>query len=445
MSEEETNDEAVQEEQVDETPADETDDQQDDAQDTAGETAEQEPEAQSDEQPAESESEEEANAATEAVPAAMRPVEPAYADEDLNEMVRRAIEPVSGDNPCGDNEDAASSVVSQIQTRGDGIHESLRDAFGSAIRDEDSNGFDLVSEGRDAEELAEQVVECLSSQCKSLVLASYLPQLLLICRGLPGFDAGLMVFREICLRYPDQRYPRDTDRLASFLRQGVYVGNDDKVTDNFKLFLYLAVTEPSKLPYALLRNARLRNADPSVEGRYSNDAAKSTPAFYVKLIGDLGGAIESAKTANEAIGEHLGDTLCEIVSFSFLESLERMLAIIENLATENCAGYPPPTEEEEAAAAAAAAGGDATAMAAVGEIATREQAIKMLGKIADFFHRTERHSPISYRVRETIRWCNMDLPELLQVLLDGDQSSLDEMQKRVGFNQNSTSNVDSEE
>ena len=74
-------------------------------------------------------------------------------------------------------------------------------------------------------------------------------------------------------------------------------------------------------------------------------------------------------------------------------------------------------------------------MAAVGEIATREQAIKMLGKIADFFHRTERHSPISYRVRETIRWCNMDLPELLQVLLDGDQGPLDEMQKRVGFKQ----------
>ena len=116
-----------------------------------------------------------------------------------------------------------------------------------------------------------------------------------------------------------------------------------------------------------------------------------------------------------------------------------MASIIRNLATENCPDYPPVEEGD-----AVAQDGDTPAPAAAaqpmtGEIVDRDQAIKMLIKIADFFYQTERHSPISYRIRDTVRWCKMDFPELLQLLLDGDESSLSEMQKRVGFNDPSQS------
>lgn len=367
---------------------------------------------------------------------ALDPVEPGYEDEELNEFIRRALAPISDEFPCGESESAASSVVSQIETTGDRIHESLRDAFGEAVRDENMSSFDMSSSGRDAVELAEQIVDCLADKCKSLVLASYLPHMLLIGHGLPGFAAGLDIFGELVKRYSAWIYPHDKDKLANFLRRGVYVGNDDKVTDNYKLFLYLPITESNSLAYALLRNSRLKSANPDVDSRYANHAANSSSSFYVKLIGDFDQAIESARNANSALAELLGDPLFEIVSYSFLESIERMRSIVNNLATENCPGYPPVEVEEAPAAEGAAAGAVAAAAAPAaipGEIANREQAIDMLRRIADFFYKTERHSPVSYRIRETIRWCKMDLPELLEELLSGDEGPLEELSKRVGY------------
>ena len=372
--------------------------------------------------------------------------EPSFEEDILNDHVRAALAPISDSYPCGESEDMASSVISQIETTGDGIHEALRNAFGEAVRDDSLSSFDMASVGRDADSLVDQIIECLSENCKSLVLASYLPHLMLIGYGPEGFDAGLTIVRELTTQYGDQVFPRDKERLGGFLRRGVYIGNDDKVTDNYKLFLYLAITEQESLPYALLRNAKLKGTGGGIEGSYSADAARSSASFYVKLIDNgLEKVIETAKETNQAFGEFLNDNTYELVSFTFIESLERMASIIRNLATENCADYPP-VEEEEAAGDDGSAPTVAVQQPMTGEIVDRDQAIKMLGKIADFFHRTERHSPISYRIRDTIRWCKMDFPELLQLLLDGDENSLSEMQKRVGFEDlNDSSSYDDDE
>jgi type VI secretion system protein ImpA len=360
--------------------------------------------------------------------------EPSFSNDILNDYIRTALAPIDGDNPCGESEDAASSVISQIETNGDGIHESLRLAFGEAVREDNLSSFDMASVGREADALVDQIIDCLGEKCKSLILASYLPHLMLIGYGTEGFDAGLTIVRELTIRFPNRIFPQDKERLGSFLRRGVYVGNDDKVTDNYKLFLYLAVTESENLPYALLRNAVLKGSGGGIEGRYAADASRSSVDFYVQLIDrGLDSIVENARQANQALGEYLGDPTFEIVSFTFIESLERMASILRNLATDNCADYPPVEEEETESEGAGPAAVAAPQAPMTGEIVDRDQAIKMLGKIADFFYKTERHSPISYRIRDTIKWCKMDFPELLQLLLDGDESSISEMQKRVGF------------
>ncbi|MEL7498856.1 MAG: type VI secretion system ImpA family N-terminal domain-containing protein [Planctomycetota bacterium] len=363
---------------------------------------------------------------------ALPEIEANFDDENLNDLIRRSLTPITDELPCGENEQAASSVISQIETTIDSIHESLRTGFSEAVRDDNSVGFDISSTGREAGELVEQIVECLEEQCKSTVLASYLPQLMLIEYGLPGFSAGLDVFRELLERFEGHVFPRDREKLMNFLRRGVFVGNDDKVTENFKLFLYQPITEIRRLPYALLRNSRIRGANTDVEGSYANDAASSSVEYYVKLIDDLNQLIESAKNANQKLGTMLEDPMFEIVSYSFVDSLERMSNIVTSLATDNCSGYPP-VEAEEGDEAESSTGAAPKAAAMTGEIVNREQAIDLLNRIADFFHQTERHSPVSYRIRETVRWCKMDLPELLQELLSDDQGPLDELGKRVGF------------
>jgi|GEM_PF-163343 len=53
-------------------------------------------------------------------------------------------------------------------------------------------------------------------------------------------------------------------------------------------------------------------------------------------------------------------------------------------------------------------------------LASREQAFKQLEDIAAFFRKTEPHSPISFLIEKAIRWGNMPLFELMQELINDD-------------------------
>ncbi|HMW72239.1 MAG TPA: type VI secretion system protein TssA, partial [Cellvibrionaceae bacterium] len=53
-------------------------------------------------------------------------------------------------------------------------------------------------------------------------------------------------------------------------------------------------------------------------------------------------------------------------------------------------------------------------------LANRDQAFKQLAEIAEFFRKTEPHSPISYMLEKAVRWGNMPLHELMQELISDD-------------------------
>ncbi|MCF2848419.1 hypothetical protein NH514_14315 [Pseudoalteromonas sp. ACER1] len=51
------------------------------------------------------------------------------------------------------------------------------------------------------------------------------------------------------------------------------------------------------------------------------------------------------------------------------------------------------------------------------QINSRENAINKLQEIAQFFRKTEPHSPMSYTIEQVIRWSELSLPELLNELI----------------------------
>ena len=52
-----------------------------------------------------------------------------------------------------------------------------------------------------------------------------------------------------------------------------------------------------------------------------------------------------------------------------------------------------------------------------GRIATREEALRVLDEAADFFRRTEPHSPLAYTLREAVRRGRLTWPELLEEIV----------------------------
>jgi type VI secretion system protein ImpA len=67
-----------------------------------------------------------------------------------------------------------------------------------------------------------------------------------------------------------------------------------------------------------------------------------------------------------------------------------------------------------------------------GKIQTRDDAFRALLMVADFFQHTEPHSPVSYALRQAVRWGQMPLPELLTELIP-DATVRDGLFRHVGI------------
>ena len=103
----------------------------------------------------------------------------------------------------------------------------------------------------------------------------------------------------------------------------------------------------------------------------------------------------------------------------FAEVLKRVFGVVKLVAGDRIA----------VKAAVAAADGDAPkasgggpAQAARPKEPTPETAISQLRELAEFFRRTEPHSPISHHLEEAVRWGQMALPDLLSELVPDEKT-----------------------
>lgn len=103
------------------------------------------------------------------------------------------------------------------------------------------------------------------------------------------------------------------------------------------------------------------------------------------------------------------------------EALERMQEIatllIGPVHEEAVAAAPDEAAEEMLAVAEDGPGGGGMMVAAPRALRTREDAIRQLEELADFFRKTEPHSPLPYTLDDAVRRARMPLPDLLAEVL----------------------------
>ena len=337
------------------------------------------------------------------------------------------LAPISEEFPCGEADDLADSIDTQLGTKYEQMMKEFRDGLSSESEQ------DLAS-------FIEQIEDCFRQNCKSVTLAFRLPVLLFLRDGLEGFRDGLNFIYQLYDRYAETIHP-PAENLKNVIRNGIFDGGDDSATHQYRLFLFTAVAaDESASPYFKIRNAKFKSPDTEVVGQFATLAAATKPEFYDALVGVLDDILKLFNGINQLFAGKLNDTSVSIVNYHFYESVERMRNVIHNLGDEHCIGYPiqPETPEPEAEGGeptAAAAGGEqpvATGPVVPAQITTREQAIEILQKAAEYFAKTEPHSPVSYSLQETISWTKMSLPDLWKKLLE-DEDQLEQLAKRVGF------------
>ncbi|MGH9818684.1 MAG: ImpA family type VI secretion system protein, partial [Pyrinomonadaceae bacterium] len=125
---------------------------------------------------------------------------------------------------------------------------------------------------------------------------------------------------------------------------------------------------------------------------------------------------------------------------AFKKSLDDVHTQVKKLLEEKRIEEPDDIEEEEAEAGEGGGEGAAPGKASGGgggPISTRKDALKRLAEIADYFHRTEPHSPVAYLVQRAVKWGNMPLETWLQDVIK-DDSIMSQLRQTLGFNTGGT-------
>jgi len=161
--------------------------------------------------------------------------------------------------------------------------------------------------------------------------------------------------------------------------------------------------------------------------------ATSRP-FYEQLYATANACWAEFAALDQVMDEKFGR---ETPGLSALKkSLDALRTQIEALVTEKRVLDPDPevvTEQTNGSAAAADQPAvDAGQAISSGPIRTRQEALKRLAEVADYFHRTEPHSPVAYLVQRAIKWGQMPLEVWLQEVIK-DSSVMDHLRETLGL------------
>jgi type VI secretion system protein ImpA len=317
--------------------------------------------------------------------------------------IEKLITEVSADSPAGDDLEY-DPVFGELE----------RAALGSA---EHVMGDEVVeAEPPDWREVKTQA-EALFDRTKDLRVAVLLTRAELNINGLAGFADGLSLTRQLLENFWDTVYPlldEEDDNDPTFR-----VNTIINLADEEGLVKDLLTTPIVSAPMAgrfSLRDVRIANGDlqaPADQGDVA-DVAIINAAFMEadldELIESAGKVDESLEHAqaidavfNEMVGAANGPDLQPL--FDDLKDLKKVFA--ENL---NARGVGVAVEEESA-------GGDGAGGQAIsGDIRSREDAIRMIDKICDYFERHEPSSPVPLLLNRAQRLISKDFLEILRDL-----------------------------
>jgi len=343
--------------------------------------------------------------------------------------VTALLEPIPGDNPAGES----------VQYSGE--YDEIREARRSE---------DVLPQGdwqREPKEPEWPKVLDISttalSKTKDLQIGAWLTEALVELYAFAGLRDGMKVLRGFHEQFWDNVYPeKDGEDLEA--RANAMSFLDTKVAIPLKKlpltktgsgieYNYLQWEESTKfdLPEnleALDQEAYNRavelKAQAEAENRTSGEAwrkAKTTTrrAFYEEQFVLLNECWEEFKALDRVMDEKFGRQTPGLGALK--KSLDEVRTLVEKLVKEKRILEPDPVLDGAGAVSADGSPASADGVgASVGPVRGREDALRRLAEVAQYFQRTEPHSPVAYLVQRAIKWGQMPLEVWLEdVVKDG--------------------------
>jgi type VI secretion system protein ImpA len=316
--------------------------------------------------------------------------------------LEKLLAPVSPERPCGDDLAFSSEIDAIVRARQADDPSLEQGAWVTELKEAD---WKFV---------ARQCAGLIEKRSKDLQLAVWLAEAGVKTGGVRGLADSLDLIAALCDRYWDGLYPLpDEDgferrignlawvaaRIASWLRAvPLTEGAEGYSLSNFDVARARGGEELAKLEAARQRGSR---------------------GFYQALLADCAHCKEAIDRLERSMDARLG---ADGPSFSPAKSgLESVLMFVKPLAGEPAGSAPAAAEAAHQPGTSPAAATVAVA-AAGGPLQNRAQALAQLRAVAEYFRRTEPHSPVAYLAEKAAHWGEQPLHVWLRAVVKDDAS-----------------------
>ncbi len=377
----------------------------------------------------------------------MANVEPMPAVLDLEKI----LQPISEDNPAGE------------AMQYSGLYDEIREA-----RRADENlaqgQWQIELKIADYRQVINLAVPALERQTKDLQIAAWLSESLVKENGFAGLRDSIKMLVGLQENFWETIYPEidegDMEGRANAVEwmdaQTAFAIKQAKITggDGYNFFDY----EDSKrfdipenidtLDSTDQQKFRALQAQAEKENRVTADRWRKAKAatrrdFCEATAFVLEECFAEFKELNRVIEERYARNQTPGTS-NLKKALEDIQVQVKKLLEEkrveepDAAGEAATDETTGEGETETAVGGVKVVMVAPGAIQNRQDAIKRLADLADYFRKTEPHSPISYLVTRAVKWGEMPLESWLQDVIK-DETVLFQLRQTLGFNTNAAS------
>jgi type VI secretion system protein ImpA len=258
----------------------------------------------------------------------------------------------------------------------------------------------------------------LLGKTKDLRVALHLTRALLNTDGFAGLRDGLAVLRGLVERYWDGVFPRlDPDEGNDpTIRVNVLMGLCDSAADTDRVRTVHLVTSRSSGRFSLRDLAIASGELPPVSGTEPPANAAIDGAFAEVAVADLQATAHSLRASLEhlaaletVVGAHVGDAYGP--DFSKLSGLlaQAHKVLVARLERRGVTSAPLASDSPSDAAA-----GNPAPPALTGAVASREDVVRLLDRICDYYQRQEPSSPVPLLLQRCKRLVSANFLEIVR-------------------------------
>lgn len=339
------------------------------------------------------------------------------------------LTPIRADAPCGDDYSFSAEFDRIKRAREEDDPHLAQGEWATALKVAE---WPLV---------VTECTELLQSKSKDIRVASWLIEGLARLHGYRGLADGYGLLQQLCEAHWDCLYPQP-EAGDQELRIGAFT---HLVTTSVQLIRSIPVTQGNGVVYTCtdydnaLRFENLASKTPDLRDnlpehkvtleKFSTSQHKTPRVFYETLQSDFSAAkaawMQLATTLDGYLGVEGPSFTVVLEAFAQADRLLQRLFKEAGLAADVVANSATDAVQEPNIQTA-------IGVTHAGPIEHRAQALQQLQQVADFFRRTEPHSPVAYLASRAVQWGNMPLHEWLRTVIK-DGTTLAQVEELLGI------------